>query len=193
MRFSVTFVAALLYSAKALSQIAPPLVDGSCTEYRLLKSDSVKIDDRVTLYYYQDSYFVWFCYTYPMGSFGTMDLKLTTQNHPAPINLHVSAQLGEWLVGDTEAIPQDAQSDKWWNISGWTANTVWINGMDRSGETPRFKFKNAPARELQLSKERFGKGEWNFSMDIRSIKNSDESFYNISFPASGVPYKLSVY
>ena len=57
--------------------------------------------------------------------------------------------------------------------------------MDRSGATPRYKFKNAKAREFQLSKQRFGRGTWSFSLAIRSINGADGKPYNVTFPTTG--------
>ena len=57
-----------------------------------------------------------------------------------------------------------------------------MNGLDRSSTEPRIKFKNAKARELQLSKERFGKGDWKFSIEIRAIKGRDGKLYKANFP-----------
>lgn len=163
----------------------PPLVDGDCSEYTRLKARRYSVSTDVVLYFYQDKHFVWFCYSYPEGSFATADLKLVTAVFTSGINLHVSAQLGEWPADKPDKAPKNAESDLWWNHKGWTANTVWINGMDRSGPTPRYRFKNAKAREMQLGKERFGRGRWKFSLDIRSIRGADGKTYDVTFPATG--------
>lgn len=175
----------------SVAQPAAPLVDGNCSEYRQLKSDSVQLDANVKLFLYQDRDYVWMCYTYPAGSYGTLDLQVLTPTLGKPINLHVSGQLGEWQADTPEAAPENPESDKWWNNVGWIANPVWINGMDRSGEKPRYRFKNSPARELQLSKKRFGTGSWQVKFEIRSIKASD-NLYNLSFPTGGW-YTFSVF
>ena len=163
----------------------PPLVDGDCAEYPSLKVSTLTVSKDVTLHIYQNKHFVWLCYSYPDGSFGTADLKLITSAFPAGINLHVSAQLGEWPLDKPELAPKNPESELWWNTVGWTANTVWINGMDRSGERPRPRYKNAKAREMQLRKARFGKGSWKFSLEIRSIKAPDGKLYDVVFPTSG--------
>lgn len=171
----------------------PPLVDGDCNEYSGLKAKRIAISNDITLNIFQDKHFVWLCYGYPEGSFASVDLKLKTPALSETLNLHVSAQLGEWLAGKPELIPPNAESDLWWNAKGWTANPVWINGMDRTGEQPRYRFKNAKARELQLSKRRFGRGEWRFSMEIRRIKGGDGNFYDVLFPRGGGFYTLKTF
>ncbi|MGE0589950.1 MAG: hypothetical protein AB7O48_15335 [Cyclobacteriaceae bacterium] len=164
------------------SSIPAPLVDGSIDDYKALGVKPVTIADSVNLYTYQNEHYCWLAYDYPEGSFGTMDLKLLSPSFQDTINLHVSAQLGEWMLTPDSPKPDNANSDLWWNANGWTANTVWINGMDRSGEQPRFRFKNANARELQLSKARFGKGQWKLKLMIRSLKGENGEFFDINYP-----------
>lgn len=170
----------------------PPLVDGSCDEYAGLKAQKLSVSPDVELHIYQDKYFVWMCYSYPEGSFGTADIRLKTPAFPDPLNLHVSAQLGEWPANKPDMAPKTGESDLWWNAKGWTANTVWMNGMDRTGDTPRIKFKNAKAREIQIGKERFGRGTWSISMEIRAIKGADGKMYNTNFPKPNEVYDLKV-
>jgi len=171
----------------------PPLVDGDCEEYPRLKGKHITISNDVELYLYQDKHYVWFCYSYPDGSFGTLDMKLKTKSLPEFLNLHVSAQIGEWPAGRPERAPQNPESELWWNARGWTANPVWINGMDKSTEKPRYRFKNAKARELQLSKKRFGHGDWLFSMAIRSVKGHNGGLYDVTFPKPGEFYTLKTF
>ena len=171
-------------------KLAPPLVDGDCQEYAGLGVESINLTEGVDLFLFQDSHYVWLCYTYPPNSFGTMDLVLETDTLPASLNLHVSAQIGEWPADQKDEAPQDPESDKWWNARGWMANPVWINGMDTSGDKPRYRFKNAPAREVQLSKERFGRGDWRFSLNIRAIRGPDGMFQEVNFPQDGGRYTL---
>lgn len=171
----------------------PPLVDGDCDEYARLKAKRIIVSKDITLHLYQDKYYVWMCYSYPDESFATVDLKLKTPTQPEPLNLHVSAQLGEWLADKPELAPKTPESDLWWNAKGWTANPVWINGTDRSSDKPRYRFKNAKAREIQLSKRRFGRGEWLFSMEIRRVKGGDGKFYDVVFPKAGEFYSLKAF
>ncbi len=99
----------------------------------------------------------------------------------SPLNLHVSAQLGEWPANQPEAAPKNPQSDQWWNHEGWTANEVRPNDTDRSGDAPRPKFKNADARELQLSKAHFGKGDWKMKFNIRALRTAS-GMAGLTFP-----------
>jgi hypothetical protein len=164
------------------------MVDGDCAEYAKLPAKHIKVADGITLHVYDNEDYVWMCYTYPDGSLGMLDMKLKTDKLTSPLNLHVSAQLGEWPADRDDLVPKSAESNQWWNISGWTANNVWANGIDTSGPQPRIRLRNARARELQLSKERFGHGDWQFSMAIHNLRDSSGKTYRVSFPADGSLY-----
>lgn len=190
----ITFLPVLFfYSCHNTTNPAPPLVDGSCQEYEGLEAQIIALDYGVKLHMYQDDHYVWFCYCYADGSFGTLDMEVESPNLDGPLNLHVSAQLGEWPINQPELAPKNSQSDKWWNHKGWTANEVWMNGLNRTEERTSPRWKNAPARELQLSKTRFGRGDWKIKMQINSVKKPDEGLASITFPADADTYTLKVY
>src|SRR5262249_6611727 len=131
------------------------------------------------------------CYTYPAGSMGMLDLTLKTPRVPEPLVLHASVQLGEWPLNRPDLVPPNAESDLWWNVSGWTANTIAVNGLDTSGPKPRLKLKNAKARELQLSKQRFGRGDWQLMLKIYGIQGTDGAKSDLVFPADGTSFTLN--
>ena len=187
--FSITF---FIISCSPIQEktLAPPLVDGSIEDYLRLGVTPINLEKEVNLYFYQDQHYVWIAYDYLDGSFGTLDLVIESPNLNGPLNIHVSAQIGEWPVDSPELAPDNPESDRWWNHNGWYANEVWSNGTDRSGDTPRPKFKNGQARELQLSKERFGRGVWKIKMNIRAILDSNGNRSNHQFPKDDQPYIL---
>lgn len=170
----------------------PPIVDGFDNEYKSLNTESFKVSDNVTLQIYQNEHFVWLTYNVPEDSYGTMDMVLESPNLKEPINLHISAQVGEWPANKPELAPQDPESDKWGITNGWTGNPVWLKGLDKSDTEPQLKFKSAPARELQLSKAYFGKGLWKFNIEIRAIKGKDGKFQNLKFPKDKDKFELVV-
>ncbi len=160
-----------------------PMVDGRNTEYQQLNIKPLVLSEDVNLYVYQNDFYVWISYDYPEGSFGTLDMQIESDRLDSVLNIHVSAQLGEWYVNSSQGMPDHPTSDLWWNMDGWTANSLWANGIDTiSYDTPEFNIKNGDIRELQLSKERFGKGEWKIKLRINAIKGADGSFYSIDFP-----------
>ena len=168
-----------------------PMMNGDCSEYSALKAETVKIDEQVSLNIYQDKDFVWLCYTYPEGSFGTLDLVIDTPKIEKAMNLHVSAQLGEWPADNPDASPDSADSDLWWAINGWMANNIWFNGYREVDGKQYAKWKNAPAREMQISKAHFGTGDWKLRFEIRSVKGSDGDMYNITYPDAESFYTLT--
>lgn len=170
----------------------PPLVDGKYDDYVRLGVEPITLSDDVDLYIYQNEHHVWFAYNYPEGSYGTLDLEIDTEILDKPLNLHVSAQLGEWEIGNEAQEPKDGTSNLWWETEGWTSNVVWMNGVDRSGEEPQINFKNAESRELQISKTRFGKGTWKLKFNIRAITGADGERYEINYPENGEYFSLLV-
>ncbi|MBX2846081.1 MAG: hypothetical protein KTR13_07695 [Saprospiraceae bacterium] len=175
------------------TSLPPPIVDGWMTEYADLGIAPIALSDDVDLYIYQDAHYVWISYTVPGDSFGALDLVVDTDDLSEPVNLHVSAQLGEWPANQPELAPKVATSPDWWNHKDWVSNVVWMNGMLRDTDPPEIQFKNGTGRELQLSKSRFGAGTWKLAFDIRMITNSEGESYNITYPEDGSQYEIEVY
>lgn len=163
------------------------MVDGRCSEASYAENESIELGAGVTLHHYIDEHYVWLCYDYLEGSYGTLDLELDTPKLERAINLHVSAQLGEWPADEPDSAPQSGNSDQWWEISGWTSNVVWMNGMDDESDPPQINFKNAEAREMQISKARFGGGQWTLRFNIRALSLPDGGRSNILYPAEDMP------
>lgn len=160
---------------------AYPLLDGDCSEYASLAQQTLQIAPGVELNVFQDSDYVWFCYGYPAGSYGALDLIVDAPGLEEPLNLHVSAQLGEWPAARPDEAPQEENSDLWWVVSGWWANSVSINGRRETDDGWQFKYRPTPGRELQISKERFGRGVWHLKFDISLIRTAD-GFVSVHFP-----------
>lgn len=167
-----------------------PMLDGDCAEFRELAQAHFAVGEGVTLYQYQDHHYVWFCYTIPKDSFGTTDLRIEAPAPGEPLNLHVSAQLGEWPANRPDLAPVTPDSDRWWNHRGWTGYWTGFNGFDtrpdkdgKAGKTLRFA--RLAGREIQLDKRRFGRGEWRWRIEIRAIMGADGKSRDLHFPAQG--------
>ncbi len=167
-----------------------PLVDGDCSEYSQLPAQRIDAGSGVVLHIYQDEHYVWLCYSYPPGSDGQFDMKLKTEKLPNPLNLHVSAKLGEWPVDREDLQPKNPESDLWWNQKDWIGTTSMSRGMDVSGPKPVSRLKYPPGRELQIAKKRFGHGEWQFALTIYRVKSPDGKLFDLQFPADGSYYTL---
>lgn len=177
-------------SASETRRPAYPLLDGACDEYPSLAQATYKISDDLTLYLFQDRDYVWLCYTLPENSFGMADLVVAAPALTQPLNLHVSAQLGEWPADKPNAAPASADSPQWWNHRGWSGTTVPFNGakaaLDDAGK-PKvdYNFRMTRARELQLSKQRFGRGGWRWHIDIRNVADGKGGQVSFRFPKQG--------
>ena len=165
----------------------PPMVDGRCGEASYMTNERIDLGANVSLHHYIDEHYVWLCYDYLDGSYGTLDLELHTPKLDRAINLHVSAQLGEWWADEPDSAPQTGDSDQWWETTGWTSNVIWMNGMDDEADPPQINFKNAEAREVQISKARFGAGQWTLRFNIRALSLPDGGRTNVLYPAEGEP------
>jgi hypothetical protein len=156
--------------------VKTPMMDGKCHEYQSLEEASATdIGAGVILYSFQDNDYVWFCYSKNKSSWGTLDLFIDTPKLEESLNLHVSAQLGEWPADKPELAPQEPNSDLWWEIDGWWANVVALNGMKEDNDGKKqINFKLAEGREIVLSKDRFGRGNWDFQFKINSILHEGE-------------------
>ncbi|MCL1633318.1 hypothetical protein M2650_01475 [Luteimonas sp. SX5] len=169
---------------------AYPLLDGECGEYPALAQSKHPVADDVVLYVFQDRDYVWLCYTLPANSFGMADLTVAAPALKKPLNLHVSAQLGEWPADEPNAAPAGPDSPRWWNHRGWSGTTVPFNGakatLDETGKPEvDYNFRMTRARELQLSKQRFGRGQWRWHIDIRNVADEKGGQMSLRFPKEG--------
>lgn len=161
-----------------------PLLDGRCDEYRSLPAKVIARGDGVSVRLFQDTDYVWLCYDLPEGSYGTLDLVVEAPGLPDPLNLHVSAQLGEWRAEHPDEAPQSSDSKLWWKIDGWWANAVSLNGMRDTDEGSRPNFLPSEGRELQISKERFGRGTWRLRFSINAVQTPDGEMNQVAFPSA---------
>lgn len=160
-----------------------PLLDGRCDEYRRIGAEVVAEGDDISVLLFQDADYVWLCYTLPDESYGTLDLVVDSPGLDSPINLHVSAQLGEWHLDHPDEVPQNADSDHWWKVYGWWSNAVSWNGTRETDQGPRANFQASKGRELQLSKTRFGRGVWRLSFTIGGVRNADAGMTRVVLPS----------
>jgi len=167
---------------------AEPMLDGDCSDHKAAVQ-AIPVRPGVDLFIRDTADHVWLCFTAPPESFATADVELQSPGLTTPLNLHASAQLGEWNSLDPSAAPERPTDERWWKISGWTGTT---NRFRPAGNGQRLEFFPAPARELQMSKARFGRGEWRIKLRIAGLKDGNGTRGEISWPADGRAYRLSV-
>ncbi len=169
-----------------------PMVDGNDQEWNQLLVDTLFQLPDVCMMVFQNNHYVWLAYTMGPASYGTCDIEIKTSELLYPHNLHVSAQLGEWEVGDTINRPSVADSPLWWNNDQWTANPLKFNGVDLAGGPGDINLKRDRIREIQLSKARFGKGIWELKFSIMGLVDSAGSFISVTWPLDESKYLLTV-
>ncbi len=172
-----------------------PLLDGRCQEYAELGATQVPIAADSVLHIFQDEAYVWLCASLPPASYGTGNLWIESPGLAAPLNLHVSAQLGEWPADHSEAAPQDASSDRWWNNKGWASNIMAFGGLRSRGERKVPRFLPAQGSEFQLSKERFGRGQWQLRLSLSGVASAEGGLTTIHLPSqkSDPPIEVEVF
>jgi hypothetical protein len=168
--------------AAQAGETAYPLLDGRCDEYQRVGAEVIAEDDTISVLLFQDADYVWLCYALPEESYGTLDLVVDSPGLADPINLHVSARLGEWRAGHRDEGTQESRSDRWWKIHGWWSNAARWNGMRETDEGPRPGFLKSEGRELQLSKARFGRGTWRLNFSIGAVRDADGEMKQIVLP-----------
>ena len=161
--------------------IVEPLLDGRCDDH----GAPVLVSEGVALRITQTRDHVWLCLTAPPASWSVVALRLEAPRLAEPLNLHASAQLGEWAADRVDAAPRDAQSPIWWNNRGWAGSVSRFNGMDRTADSARARFKPVEGRELQLGKARFGRGNWQMVLTVDGIAAPNGATKTVRLPPTG--------
>lgn len=164
--------------------LSTPMTDGRCSEYAELGAATQTLESEVQFWLFQDDDYLWLCMALPEKSFGTLDLHIDSPGLDEPRVVHVSAQLGEWPLAKPEQAPQSPDSPLWWQIRGWTANPMRLNGSEQTDAGVKPKFLPAQARELQFSKDRFGRGDWRIRFDLNAVMGSDGLWHTVRYPSS---------
>ncbi len=164
-----------------------PLFDGRCDEYADLSAQSTELPHDVTLWTFQDAAYVWLCLALPEESMGTIDLRIEAPGLEDAVNLHVSAQLGEWRADFPDEAPQDAASPIWGTTHGWFANAATTAyRQDEEGELQR-TWAYSEGREVQLDKDRFGRGSWKLHLQLEMIRDDEGQFQTVFHPPTSAP------
>jgi hypothetical protein len=161
-----------------------PMLDGRCDEYRP-GAQAIELDHGVRLHLAQTRDHVWLCFSVPEGSYGTLDLRVESPQLANAMNLHASAQLGEWAADDPAAAPKNAQDPLWGRVHGWWANVVGFEGISETPEGPQVSYRTLTAREIQLSKARFDRGEWLLLATLSDIAVPEGQASTVRWPAKG--------
>lgn len=170
--------------AAAAAALVEPMLDGRCDEHVEI-ANTYAVDAGVTAYVRQTKDHVWLCFTLPPDSHGTTDLRVEAPKLAKALNIHASAQLGEWAADDPDSAPKDGASPIWGKVDGWWANVVPFGGLTTTPEGRQVNYKTIPGRELQLSKRRFGRGEWKLVATISDVAAAGNERISVRWPSSG--------
>ena len=161
------------------------MLDGRCDDHAQAVREQ-PIGDGAAAYARQTEDHVWLCFAVPDGSYASLDLRIETPGLARPLNLHASAQLGEWPADEPGAAPANGSSEAWWKgVEGWWANTTPFSGSVATPEGRRINFRTVRGREVQLSKRRFGIGPWKVSAVISDVAVPGGERRSVRWPASG--------
>lgn len=174
--------AMLLVGAAGAVTVVPSgpavLLDGRCDRDEYHQAAVVEIGPEQVAYLMRSGPFAALCVPLRPPGLGTLDLYLVTPGQPVPINLHVSAQVGErWRVGESWT------AEAWWNHQGWAANWVPFEGFAGEGENRRARFGSSSARELLLDLGRFGFGRWRYRLEVRHVTGADGVERDLVYPS----------
>ncbi len=114
-------------------------------------------------------------------SWSGLDLYVDTPQLEAAMNLHLSAQLGEWPA-EGEPISGGSSPD-WWQLNGWFGTTAHYNGSEMRDGEQRARFRRLNAIELVLEKSHFGSGEWALQFEVRNVPLGNGESADVFFPA----------
>jgi len=165
-QFTIALISMSLISTACLSQeIKPstPLMNDNCNEYAAMGAKIHPLKEGLKLFEYQNKDYVWFCLSNESKGVMVLDMYIDTPAKDEAQILHISARIGQWTDGKREEWRQVA--DRWWRVDGWWANASGYNGF-RDAERTKLNFHRSTGREMQLSKNHFGRGEWNLNFKI---------------------------
>ena len=99
---------------------------------------------------------------------GALDLYLSPSSG-AIYDLHASAKLGE-----RKPVDHTWPEWKWWNNTGWVANTSRVDSFQKPSFLP------TKVREFQISRSRFGRNEWRVMFEV--MTPADPTWKTTSYP-----------
>src|SRR5688500_10722687 len=98
-----------LIAAAVQAAAVEPMLDGRCDDHRAGAAVAA-LGGGVSAYVRETRDHVWLCFALPPDSHGTTDVRIEAPALEAALNLHASAQLGEWAADEPSAAPKDGAS-----------------------------------------------------------------------------------
>jgi|GEM_PF-6653156 len=146
--------------------ITPILVDGVCDEDAWDQTPHLNIGEGAALDWLQDENYLYMCLQMPKGSYGTFDLYYLDPADGQPVDLHVSAQVGERKM-QNGVWPEYI----WWNNTAWTANNVEMQYRD--GKLAGFVEPEGHELQASMLKLANSNGEITLMLHVRALMKED--------------------
>jgi hypothetical protein len=161
------------------AEITPPigsgiLLDGRCTDDEWNDAKTIASNQGHSIRMKRSDRYLFMCITYPEDSLGTIEGYLVSENQPTPLNIHVSAK-----IGDREWQGDEWSERVWWAAEGWWSNPSRYNSV-QEGER---RFLRTPEREIQFDLDYFGRTGWKLMFDFYYGRNEDGTYDTVSLPA----------
>lgn len=141
---------------------ARPMLDGRCDDPAYQDATAHALGDGVGLFAVSDALSFTLCIALPQPGFAALDLVLEPEVG-GPVELHVSARLGERPWTPTVARPWTFEP-----VSGWFSPVTPYVAME--GAAPRFR--DVSAREIQFDRTQFDASSYGSRVSISALSPS---------------------
>lgn len=149
--FIFSFQSSLVFAQKKSLKVPKGraiMVDGKCERGEWSDAASVKTSRKYQLFFKQNKDFIFVCVASDKPENLMIDFYIAAENKK-PYTLHASAKLGERVLSSDKW--QDFTGDwNWWQIDGWTANTLRVDSFEKRTFLP------SEAIEFQIDRRVFG-------------------------------------
>ena len=179
MKISIlTSIPFLLAPAQAQSEITPPmgseiLLDGKCADDEWDDAKTIASNQGHSIRIKRSDRYLFMCIDYPEDARGSFEGYLVTEKQTTPLNIHVSAK-----IGDREWQGSEWPKWNWWAAKGWWSTPARYNSF-REGER---RFLKPSAREIQFDLNHFGRTGWKIMFDVYYGRNDDGTYGTVPLP-----------
>ncbi len=181
-RIKIAILALALFhstAAQAQGSITPPrgsdiLLDGKCVDDEWSDAKTVASNQGHSIRIKRSDRYLFMCIIYPENASGTFEGYLVSEKQPIPLNIHVSAKIGD----------REWQGDKWPKWDWWAAEGWWSTpSRYNSAQEGERRFLRNPAREIQFDLDHFGRSGWKIMFDLYYGQNVDGTYGLVPLPA----------
>lgn len=134
------------------------MIDGQCTADEWLDAAKTNVSQQYQFYVKKNADFVYICISSAKETNLMIDLYFSPVKEKL-YTFHASAKLGERILDGNKW--RDFTTDwRWWQIDGWTANTLRLKSFKEATFLP------GTAIEFQIDRKRFTGRDWRIMLDF---------------------------